>query len=133
MDRVGISRERVWALLRLCSLTLALALGLVCSGCMTGAPATFATSTYYDESRYTDPAALGRVVGRSCQTRILYVLPKGPATSTSAAIEDAKSKMEGTVFLADVSVEERLEWRFGYSRNCVIVTAIAYTAEEVTP
>lgn len=105
---------------------LILAASMFVSACTTAGHGTFVASTYTDGGVGEKRQALGPVRVRSCQTRALYVFPVGPAPSTDEAIRLAKRQYEGTEFLADVSIDERAEWKFGYFRQCIEVTGTAY-------
>ena len=96
------------------------------TACSTGFHGSFVPSTYIGTEDSANPGEIGRVMGESCQTRVLYLLPYGPAPSTANAIQSAKDQYEGTKYLTDVSIDERTEWKIGYSRQCVIVEGIAH-------
>ncbi|WP_246036996.1 hypothetical protein [Thalassotalea litorea] len=94
-------------------------------GCSTANPGIFVSSSYIANP---DKAAhfLGEVQGESRQRWILYLIPMGDAPSTQQAIINAKQQISGTRFLADVSIDDRTEWGFGYSEQIIIVNAQAY-------
>jgi hypothetical protein len=68
----------------------------------------------------------GLANGDSCQTRVLYLFPAGKSPSTQEALERAMKQYEDTEYLANVAVENRTEWGFGYSRQCTTVIGTAY-------
>jgi hypothetical protein len=105
--------------------------GALLGGCSTGERWSFAQSTYFDTKAYVSPRRLGPVRAESCQTNILYLFPSGEAATASKAIAEARVQREGTVFLADMTVEKITKIRFLYSVECVVVTATAYTADPV--
>ncbi|WP_299792616.1 hypothetical protein [uncultured Shewanella sp.] len=84
---------------------------------------TFVANDGLEERGLTN---LGPVEGRSCQTAALYFIPQGESTSTKAAIEDAKKQRAGTLFLSDVSIDDKLWLEVGYSVQCILVSATAY-------
>jgi hypothetical protein len=96
------------------------------TACSTGYHGSFIPSTYIGIKEGADSREIGRVMGKSCQTRALYLFPYGPAPSTAEAIQSAKDQYEGTKYLTDVSIDERTEWNIGYSRQCVIVEGSAH-------
>jgi hypothetical protein len=59
-------------------------------------------------------------------TKVLYLFPVGPGPSTAEAIKSAREKYADTKFLTDVSIDDRTEWAFGYSVECITVEATAY-------
>ena len=93
--------------------------------CSTGFHGTFTPNTHINEE-HADAVLLGPVTGKSCQLRVFYIIPSGPAASTDEAIQSAKEQYEGTKYLIDVSIDDRVEWKFGYSIQCIIVDATAY-------
>ena len=105
--------------------------GGLCGGCSTGERWAYSQRTYLDNNAYANPRKLGPVRAESCQTSILYLFPYGKAATATKAIAAARTKRQGTVFLADMTVEKITKVRFFYSVECVIVTAIAYTADPV--
>lgn len=68
---------------------------------------------------------MGKVSGESKQTWILYIFPIGKAPSTDEAIMDAKSKVEDTKYLTDLSIDDRTYWGVGYSEYVIEVKATA--------
>ena len=101
---------------------------LLLSGCNLANHGSFITQTYHSNlgGNESKPISLGQVEGKSCQTSVLYLIPYGESASTHGAIADAKSRIEGTVFLTDVTIDDKLWLEFGYSVQCIIVTATAY-------
>lgn len=71
-------------------------------------------------------AALGSVEGRSCQTRSLYLFPRGESPTTDEAIANAKNVHHGTRFIANISIDDETRWGFGYAVMCIVVRATAY-------
>ena len=96
------------------------------SGCTTSNHGSFVTSSYIESGDKNKGEFAGKVVGESTQTWVLYIIPIGDAPSTSNAINDAKSKIEGTKYLTDISIDDRTYWKFGYSRWVIKVDANAY-------
>ncbi len=99
---------------------------LFLASCTTGFHGSFAPNTYTSSEDSANSGQIGRVKGQSCQTRVLYLLPHGPAPSTAEAIQSAKDQYEGTKFLTDISIDDRTEWEIGYSRQCITVEGIAH-------
>ena len=56
----------------------------------------------------------------------LYLFPLGKAPSTAEAKQAAREQYEGTKFLTDISIDDRTEWYFGYSIECIAAEATAY-------
>jgi len=98
---------------------------LLLSSCATSNHGTFVTSTYVDPALISEEV-LGKIFGESKQTWLLYIFPIGKAPSTDEAIIDAKSKVEGTKFLSDLSVDDRMYWKFGYKEQVIEVNATAH-------
>ncbi len=69
---------------------------------------------------------LGDVEGQSCQTRPFYIFAMGEPATTEEAIRDAKSRIEGMRFMADISIDDETDWNFLYSVQCITVTDTAY-------
>jgi len=84
---------------------------------------TFSISDGAEEQTLT---RLGAVEGKSCQTSALYLIPYADSAATSAAIEDAKKQREGTILLADLAIDDKRWLEFGYSVQCILVSATAY-------
>jgi hypothetical protein len=99
---------------------------LLLTACSTGFHGSFVANTYIGENSKKTTSAKGLARGDSCQTRTLYLFPVGEPPSTQEAIQLAKKQYEGTEYLADVTVENRTEWAFGYLRQCTTVTGTAY-------
>jgi len=97
---------------------------MVC-GCTTSNHGTFVASTYVDP-KVTSKDVVGKVNGESKQIWILYIFPHGEAPSTDKAIIDAKSKIEGTKYLTDLSIDDRTYWNFFYSEKVIEVKATAH-------
>jgi hypothetical protein len=96
------------------------------AGCNTGFHGSFATNTYIYENDDVKFKPIGPVKGQSCQTKFLYIFPLGSSPSTEEAIQSAKDQFEGTKYLTDVSIDDRVKWEFGYSIQCIVVEAIAH-------
>ena len=94
--------------------------------CTTGHHGTFVSSTYADAENGLGSNRIGPVKGQSCQKMILYLIPTGPPPSTAEALQDAKNQYEDTRYLADISIDDRTQWRLGYSWQCIIVEGQAY-------
>ncbi len=104
---------------------LILAAAIMLAGCATSHHGTFISSTYI-ESGSGCSKAVGKVSGESKQTWVLYIFPVGKAPSTDDAIRDAKSKIEGTEYLTDLAVDDRMYWKIGYSEQVIEVKATAH-------
>ena len=96
------------------------------AGCNTGFHGSFATNTYINENDDLKNELIGPVNGQSCQTKVLYLFPLGPAPSTDEAIQSAKDQYGGTKYLTDVSIDDRIKWEIGYSVQCITVDAMAH-------
>jgi hypothetical protein len=99
---------------------------LFLTACSTGFHGSFIPNTHIAEKDGEKFRRIDRVQGKSCQTRALYVLPYGPPPSTYDAIQSAKGKYKDTKYLTDVSIDDRIEWEFGYSRQCITVEGTAH-------
>lgn len=99
---------------------------VILSGCTTSQHGNFITSSYIEPSDESDSEFAGKVIGESTQMLILYFIPIGEAPSTNRAIIDAKSKVEGTKYLTDITIDDRTYWKFGYSKAAIKVEANAY-------
>jgi hypothetical protein len=96
------------------------------SSCTTAAHGTFAKSTFLETNNKYQNIFVGKVVGESSQTYLLYLLPVGEAPSTSEALSDAESKIPGTKYLTNLSIDNITYWKFGYSIRVIKVEANAY-------
>ena len=63
---------------------------LLLTACSTGFHGSFVANTYIGENQKKITPAKGLARGDSCQTRVLYLFPKGEAPSTQEAIQLAK-------------------------------------------
>lgn len=99
---------------------------LTMPGCTSSLHGSYAPISYVSDDVIQTSEALGRVQGMSCQTKFLYVFPVGEGVSTSAAIRRAKEDREGTRYIADISIDDRMNWQVGYLEQCITVEAIAY-------
>ncbi|MGS0674280.1 hypothetical protein [Shewanella sp. 0m-4] len=106
------------------SLLLIVCAGL--TGCNTANHGSFVTKTYQDKKLTDTLVNLGPVLGQSCQTQFLYLLPLGDSVSSPDAIAAAKSAIKGTAILTDVTIDDTLSIGFGYSEQCINVQGIAY-------
>ncbi|MFT5727068.1 MAG: hypothetical protein ACI8PB_001200 [Desulforhopalus sp.] len=97
---------------------------VILSSCATSKHGTFVASTYVDPAIIGEEV-VGKVSGESKQTWLLYIFPIGKAPSTDEAIMDAKSKVEDTKYLTDLSIDDRTYWGFGYSEYVIEVKATA--------
>lgn len=97
---------------------------LILTSCATSKHGTFVASTYVDPA-IVGEKIIGKVSGESRQTWFLYIFPVGKAPSTDDAIRDAKSKIEGTQYLTDLSIDDRNYFGFGYSEHAIEVQATA--------
>jgi len=100
-------------------------LGLL-GGCTTSLHGSFIAHSMIDQESLGSAQELGNIEGRSCQTRLLYVLAKGDPATTDEAIEDAKSQLGQTRFIGDISIDDEVKWSFLYSVQCIVVRATAY-------
>ena len=107
-------------------ISLPIVMLLLLTACSTGFHGSFVANTYIGDNTKKITPAKGLARGDSCQSRVLYLFPKGESPSTQEAIQRAKKQYEGTEYLADVSVENRTEWAFGYLRQCTTVIGTAY-------
>lgn len=98
---------------------------LILSGCNIANHGSFTSKTYDGAAQSEELVELGAVIGESCQTQFLYLLPIDEGVSTLMAIEQAKQKIAGTVLLADMIIDDTLAIEFGYSEQCIIVHATA--------
>ena len=96
------------------------------NACTTSLHGSFVTASYSGGVEQQDAVELGPVEGRSCQTGVLYVFPRGEAPTTDEAISNAKSVREDISFIADISIDDETHWGIGYSVKCVVVRAAAY-------
>jgi len=87
------------------------------TACTTGFHGSFAPNTYIGEEDGATSARIGSVKGQSCQTRVLYLFPAGPAPSTAEAIQSAKHQHEDTKFLTDISISQ--PWRVRLTNICL--------------
>jgi hypothetical protein len=99
---------------------------LLTGGCSTSNHGTYVASTYAPPSEMERGQLLGEVEGVSSQTYFLYLFPVGDAPSTSEAVSVARSKFPDTRFLADVSIDDRVYWGIGFSRQIIQVKGTAY-------
>ncbi len=110
---------------RVCRLISA-CLAILLSACSTSLHGSFVTASYAGEVEHSAATELGPVEGRSCQTRPLYIFASGDPATTDMAIANARSVHDGTIFIADISIDDETRWRFGYSVQCIVVRATAY-------
>lgn len=97
------------------------------TGCSTAKHGSFITSTYIQNKDMQDNIEeLGPVKGSSCQTMMLYIFPMGPAPSTNEAVESAKNQHQGTKYITDITIDDRVEWKIGYSIQCITVEGTAH-------
>jgi hypothetical protein len=99
---------------------------LLLSACTTANHGSFTASTFAEPAQIVEGKPVGRVTGESSQTYFLYAFPMGKSPSTSDAVSDAKSKIAGTKFLTDVSIDDKTYWGFGYRKQVIEVEATAY-------
>jgi len=105
---------------------IAICLLILINGCSTSLHGAFVATSYAGEFKHTAPEKLGPVEGRSCQTMFLYIFPQGNSPVTDEAIVNTKKAYEDTRFIADISIDDETNWKFGYSIRCVVVRATAY-------
>lgn len=99
---------------------------LLTSACTMGLHGSFSAHSWVGPDAAASAQLIGEVEGRSCQTRVLYAFGRGEPATTDEAINDAKSKYPGTLFLADISIDDEVKWHFLYSVQCIVVRAEAY-------
>ena len=100
---------------------------LLLTGCSTAKHGSFVTSTHIQNQDNRDNTQeIGPVKGSSCQRMMFYVFPMGPAPSTNEAIESAKNQYPETKYISDISIDDRVEWKVGYSIQCITVEGIAH-------
>lgn len=99
---------------------------LFLNSCATSNHGSFVPSTYKETHEETVNEKGTKVIGVSKQTWFLYIFPMGNAPSTDEAISDAKSKIKDTKFLADLSIDDRTNWKVGYSEQLIEVKATAF-------
>ncbi|ABZ76857.1 hypothetical protein Shal_2298 [Shewanella halifaxensis HAW-EB4] len=87
------------------------------------------TNTYQDKAITDNLVKLGPVFGESCQTQFLYIFPVGDSVSSPKAIETAKSVIQGTVIITDVTIDDSLSFGIGYSKQCIKVQGVAFGAQ----
>lgn len=102
-----------------------LTISLFVIGCSTSNHGSFIASSHIDK-RASKHQSLGSVTGESKQTWVLYLFPRGDAPSTNAAIQDAKSKIPGTKYLTDISIDDHSYWSIGYYEQIIKVEAEAH-------
>ncbi|WP_229814702.1 hypothetical protein [Shewanella hanedai] len=111
---------------------------LLLTGCNLATHGSFITQTYLADTDLITAtqdqpmSKLGVVGGESCQTSVLYFIPYGESAATYKAIEDAKNQIEGTLLLTDISIDDKLWFEFGYSVQCILVSATAYGENRVS-
>ncbi|QSP94931.1 hypothetical protein LPB19_00445 [Marinobacter salinisoli] len=96
------------------------------TACSSSFHGSYAPISYVGGGAIEGSEPLGKVEGSSCQTKFLYVLPMGDGVSTSEAVRAAKNAREGARYLADIAIDDRTNWQFGYLEQCITVEAIAY-------
>ena len=99
---------------------------LLLVGCNTGFHGSFIPNTYINKEDVVNSELIDPVTGQSCQTKVLYLFPLGPAPSTDDAVQSSKDQYEGTKYLTNVSIDDRVKWQFGYSIQCITVEAMAH-------
>ena len=105
--------------------SILLALSVLVVGCSTSNHGSFIASSHIDKQK-SKHQSLGSVTGESKQTWVLYVFPRGEAPSTNAAIQDAKSKISGTKYLTDISIDDHSYWSLGFYEQIIKVEAEAH-------
>lgn len=93
-------------------------------GCSTSNHASFVPSSHVGDQQGNN-RSLGAVTGESKQTWVLYLFPHGEAPSTQSAIQDAKSKIPGTRYLTDMTIDDRIFWGVGFYEQIIKVDAEA--------
>ena len=94
---------------------------ILTAGCKTGTHGTFVPSTYIEHKEKVENVSLGEVKGYSEQIWLLYFLPIGDSPSTKKAIEDAILKNKDAKYLSNVSIDDKIDWYFGYSKRVIKV------------
>ena len=98
---------------------------LILIGCSTAKHGSFIKNTYI-KNIGESTEVIGPVRGTSCQKKLFYYLPIGTAPSTNEAMEDAKNQYEGTKYISDISIDDRVIWKIGYSIQCISVEGTAH-------
>jgi len=100
---------------------------LLLTGCSTAKHGSFVTSTYISNNDSQDNIKeIGIVKGSSYQTMMFYVFPMGAAPSTNEAIQSAKNQYPGIKYISDISIDDRVEWKIGYSIQSITVEGTAH-------
>ncbi|MCG9731324.1 hypothetical protein L1D44_16120 [Shewanella sp. Isolate13] len=107
-------------------LAFLLTVSLTMTGCNIANHGSFVTSTYQDKATTDTLVKLGPIFGESCQTQFLYLFPMGDSVSSPKAIAAAKTAIQGTVIITDVTIDDSLSFGIGYSEQCIKVQGIAY-------
>ena len=97
----------------------------ILSSCATSNHGSFVPSTHKHINDETVSKNCQKVIGESKQTWFLYIIPIGNAPSTDEAISDAKSKINDTKYLTDLSIDDRTYWKIGYSEQVIETRANA--------
>ncbi|MBW7469511.1 hypothetical protein QQF73_11370 [Marinobacter sp. M216] len=106
-------------------------LAIVCGCLLLSACATRDMQGSFIPHSYIDPKGefqgelIGHVSGTSSQTLVLYIFPVGDAPSLDEAMDDAMSKIPGTKYLTNISIDDRTVWGIGYSREIIELDADA--------
>lgn len=96
------------------------------AGCSTANNNDFITNTYIDNNKDIQGVYIGPTVGKSQQKWLFYLFPIGEAPSTHNAIENAMQKYSETKYLSDLSIDNRIAWKFGYYIQIINVQGDAY-------
>ena len=105
---------------------VAVCLAITLNACSTSLHGSFVATSHASPDDLQSASNLGPIEGRSCQTQPFYVLAIGDQATTDAAIADAKKVYGDTKFIGDISIDDEILWKFGYSVQCIVVRATAY-------
>ena len=102
-------------------------LSALLSACTIGLHGSFVDRSYIPDNQQKPGVPLGKVHGKSCQTRVLYLFPGGDEVGTDEAFSAALGQREGTDYLVNISIDNTSYFGVGYSVSCMEVDAEAYS------
>ena len=111
-------------------LPLLIIFSIVLSGCTVGLHGSFIEQSYTPPDQQKPGLSLGKVHGKSCQKNVLYLFPRGEQIGTDEAISDAMHQLEGTDYLANISIDNTRFFGVGYSVICMEVDAEAFSLQK---
>ncbi len=100
------------------------ATSLLLNACTTGLHGNFIEKSHIPPQATGEE--LGLVSGKSCQLAPLYIFAWGDPATTKDAIQDALQQRQGTLYLANIGIDDRVEWGVLFARECIYVDALAY-------